>query len=127
MKQLGYRNAPVWFWCKKPDLRESGWAQKGSSQYLLTVQISCERVTLTDFDLWHFVLNRSYMALDEANFDLYDYHWPEDKELIEQSWHRIFAREKFDGDWIGREAYWQGTVERLYLQEVKSTRPFIAR
>jgi len=90
MKQLGYRNAPVWFWCKKPDPRESGWAKK-------------------------------------ADFDSYDYHWPEDKELIEQSWRRLFAREKFDEDWIGKEAYWQGTAERLYLHEVKSIRPFIAR
>ena len=127
MKQLGYRNAPVWFWRQKPDLRESGWAQKGSLQYLLTVHITCERVTLTDFDLWHVILNRCYMSWDEADFDLHDYHWPEDKDLIEQSWNRLFAREKFDENWIGKEAYWQGTAERLYLHEVKSIRPFIAR
>ena len=48
------------------------------------------------------------MSWDEADFDLHDYHWPEDKDLIEQSWNRLFAREKFDENWIGKEAYWQG-------------------
>lgn len=81
---------PVWLWHtwegrrKRPDMRRSGYAPTGSPIVLLTVDVPDEKVLLSDFDRWHAVLSKDYLATDEND----DYpHSPE--EMVE-SWNRIF-------------------------------------
>ena len=81
---------PVWLWHtwedrrKRPDMRGSGYAAPGTPIVLLTVDVPDEMVLLSDFDRWHAVLNRDYLATDESD----DY--PHSPEEMYESWNRIF-------------------------------------
>ena len=53
---------PIWVWTEKPDLRSWKTSQSSScaqiNQYvLLTLEIPNDQILLSNFDLWHFVLN----------------------------------------------------------------------
>ena len=60
---------PVWAWrafggvTKAPDLRS--WAFTGDKGWLVEVEVADERVLLSDFHLWHFVLNNWYLPMSE--------------------------------------------------------------
>lgn len=111
---------PIWAWYRarglkgdRPDLRETGHLARGEKGVLLELEVERNRVLLSDFDLWHFVLNYWYLAADEADETLFeaeiearglnffrqkplpdpDYH-----RRIEESWKRIF-----DLDWFHHE------------------------
>ena len=54
---------PVWAWHtydgkrKKPDLRHSGYEEKGKECVCLEIEVPDKDVVLSDFDGWHFVLD----------------------------------------------------------------------
>ncbi len=75
-----FENAlPVWAWChylnadkKRPDLRGSGFLLKGQKGVRIEFRKKRSEVLLSDFDLWHCVLNYFYIADNEkedAEFD----------------------------------------------------------
>jgi hypothetical protein len=113
-KQLSIKNKKFkqnkyhfWGWIKKPDLRNYKFRMpKNKSYYLISLNIPDESCILTDFQLWHFVLNGSYFYIKEKDYQQFskkhniDYHnyWnlPSNlkfkamKKEIEDSWQIIF-------------------------------------
>ena len=63
---------PIWFWhqyknskSKRPDLRESGLLSKGTKGVLIEFEKPETEILLSDFNLWHFVLNYWHIANNE--------------------------------------------------------------
>ena len=83
---------PVWAWYqwegvrKRPDMRtHRHWSNKGTPIVLITFQIPDDKVLLSDFDMWHVILNDGYLPLDERD-DKDEY--TENEKL--NSWDNIF-------------------------------------
>lgn len=56
--------APIWGWfqcngeaCPRPDLRRTGHLPRGTRGTRLELLLPASRVLLSDFELWHYVLN----------------------------------------------------------------------
>ena len=70
---------PLWAWYqwqgaskKRPDLRFSGHLPSGETGVLIEFLAEADEVLLSDFELWHYVLNYLYLpssSRDEAQFD----------------------------------------------------------
>ena len=88
-----------------PDLRSSGHLQSGTLGIRLELQVDPTDVLLSDFDLWHYVLNYWYLpssakdgdkferTLREAGLSFYETKpLPDAKshQQIVKSWERIF-------------------------------------
>lgn len=141
---------PVWFWYqwqdaekRKPDLRTSGHLPKGEQGVRLTLTIQADAALLSDFDLWHYVLNYWYLPSSVAEGDAFaaelaavgldsyrtkplpaPYH-----ERLVASWQRIF-----DLDWAApaladpkAEKQLQGVVWEITLAQVQEVQAFVAR
>jgi hypothetical protein len=119
---------PVWAWaCPRPDLRCKGFLSSGSPGVLVEAVVPVERVLLSDFDTWHCVLNRHYLALSEEEDDAHD-AGREDGPSPEKSWERIFDFAALDGSaYAGPVRVVQATVEEIRLSEIVSIRSFVAR
>lgn len=112
---------PIWAWLKRPDLRHR-WASKGQLMVLLTVDVPPERVLVSDHEAWHFVLNKSYLGLDEEDFDS---HRDSSEEALKLSWERIFGPFPVWKDFPN--THLQACVDQVYLHEVLSVRFFNGR
>jgi len=119
-KQMGARlgirpsqnSLPLWAWYqwederkRKPDLRYKGHLSKGERGVRIEFEIDKSKVVLSDFELWHYVLNYWYLPatkedgeafeveLSKKGLSFYEtkplpntnYH-----ECIVKSWERIF-------------------------------------
>ena len=142
---------PLWAWYqwqgqnrRKPDLRASGHLMKGERAVRIEFEIDDRVVLLSDFELWHFVLNYWYLPVSEDDGEAFEkelakhglsfFHTkplPHRKyhERIEKSWRRIF-----DLDWSSEgiaspraEKSIQATLWKLRLDQVKNVQEFIAR
>lgn len=118
---------PVWLWTKKPDLRYSGYNTRGTKCVLLKVEIESERVLLSDFDVWHFVLNNSFINIDSIKDEI-EYTSTE----IEKSWDSIFDLEllRTHPDWGGSvscDQLIQGVTGKVPLHEITLVREFNAK
>ncbi len=152
----GRGNYPVWAWCqwegkrKRRDMREGGHAKRGEKIVQLTIDIPDEDVLLSDFDLFHYVLNYWYLPIDEQDdilfeeeykslgftlHDLQNFNIQSQKmnclrKKITSSWNRIFELDKEDSSWLyGKNdkksiqaAFWE-----LRLERVKKAEIFIAK
>ena len=136
---------PVWAWYrfdgieKKPDLRHSCYGVRGEEMVCVELEIPDDKVLLTDFDLWHFVLNDWW--LDTAMFkngyteEQYDQNrkWfkalsPEEQlREKEKSWEIIFDIEAFENDWISKGQYVQGIFWEIKRENVRKIQRFTAR
>ena len=83
---------PVWAWYqwegvrKRPDMRTHRFCgEKGSPIVLITFDIPDNKVALSDFDMWHCILNDDYLPLSEA--DDKDVFTEEEKI---KSWDNVF-------------------------------------
>lgn len=83
---------PIWAWYqwegmrKRLDMRSHrNWTKKGTPIVLLTIDVPINFVLLSDFDMWHFVLNQSYLPLSKEE-DIED---PTTTQILE-SWNKIF-------------------------------------
>ncbi|MBL9046786.1 MAG: DUF3841 domain-containing protein [Tabrizicola sp.] len=83
---------PVWAWYQardaarpRPDLRTSGHLPRGTKAVLLTLALPEDQVLLSDFDLWHAILNNH--AIPDAATERRDKAGGLDREA---SWNRIF-------------------------------------
>lgn len=119
---------PVWFWHtwestrKRPDMRRGSHAPRGTPVVLLTVDIPDEKVLLSDFDLWHLVLNGYYIADDEEDDD----DRPYSTEEMQESWNKIFdvsAENKYYSESLSIQA----TAWELPMEWVKKVEHFIAK
>lgn len=114
---------PIWLWTKRPDLRSSGYLEKGQKGVLLQVELDPKNVLLSDFQAWHLVLNNHYMSLT-------DY---EDKEVftdeeIQKSWALIFELEQLkESEMWGEPLHLQGVTGTIKLNQIKSVKEFTAR
>ena len=132
---------PIWGWYinrglnKKPDLRRSAYGPSGEQMVCMELEIPDNKMLLSDFDLWHFVLNNWYLG-DSTNEEEQDEEWrwldtlseEEKQKEIEASWDRIFDVDKTSintystfGDYI------QATFWELKLSEVINVQIFTAR
>lgn len=116
---------PVWVWYKfgksyKPDLRFGGYNERGTICYLLELEVNENEILLSNFDYWHFVLNRWKIA-------------DENEEIsIEDSWNRIFDLDfilEEDKEYYTNQDFLmiQGNIWKILKNQVKSVRRFIAK
>lgn len=130
---------PLWAWLqcdgvrkKRPDLRRSGHLSAGERGVLIEFNVAEEQVLLSDFDLWHYVLNRWYLPQtpselrDELGDALRDVATPHQREA---SWQRIFELDwHLEGVSVPRaQRSIQATIWHLPLNAVRSARVFRAR
>lgn len=139
---------PIWAWYqfessqkKKPDLRYSCLLPTGTVGYRIEIDVPEKNYLLSDFQLWHQVLNYGYIAEneeDEIEFDALSDHknfsWSKlpptriDKKM-KRSWNRVF-------DWHSCSHYWgiddsnrqiQASMWKIELADVRCVDRFIAR
>jgi len=142
---------PLWAWNqyqgnskKKPDLRSSGYLPKGTKGVRIKFDIDESSVLLSDFELWHYVLNYWYLpvtekdgnkfekTLNKAGYSFYlnkpvpnvKYH-----QLIEESWNKIFNLDWVEKDIssLNQDKSIQATFWELKLENVIDITKFIAR
>lgn len=92
---------PVWAWYqwegvrKRPDMRtHRRWTTKGTPIVLITFEIPDNMVLLSDFDMWHVILNDGYLALTEDD-DKDDYT----EEEKTKSWDNVFQYDLQNDYW----------------------------
>ena len=128
---------PVWAWYaqngkhNKPDLRSERWGYGlGNEQYAcIEFEISDDLVLLSDFDVWHIVLNNGLISeteeentRQEAYFELLA---PEaQKEYREKNWEYVFDVTPFNNHWITRGDWIQATVWELRKEMIRGVRFF---
>jgi len=136
---------PLWAWYqylgsrKKPIARKHH-LPKRQKGYRVECHVPDEQVLLSDFTLWHQVLNNSYLPINEADHDAFDQEFdaiPEDaadqllerQGVIEASWMRIF-----DLDWYSdyicaprNQQAIQACFWRLEMSQVRQVRSFRSR
>jgi hypothetical protein len=90
---------PVWAWQEwrgrgraRPDLRCSGHLPRGTGGVRIELEIDPARLLLSDFELWHYVLNGWYLPRSASDERRHEAHVG--RGLLEASWQRIF-----DLDW----------------------------
>lgn len=128
---------PVWAWAqydgerkRRPDLRKSGHLCSEAAGFLIEFEAWEHEVLLSDFELWHYVLNRSYLPQELREIE--DDQSPPTRfarRRMEKSWERIF-----DLDWYLEDVSVersqrsiQATVWQVPVSMVISATPFRAR
>lgn len=142
---------PVWAWYqwqwerrKKPDLRFGGHLPKEKRGVRIELAVDDKVVLLSDFELWHYVLNYWYLPASEEEGDRFDAALerrnlsyfqtkplpdPKFHQAIVASWQRIF-----DVDWAAEglaepraKKSIQATLWEVRLGDVRGVQEFIAR
>lgn len=137
---------PIWAMYKeqgrgdgKPDLRSWG-RDKSQGIVRLTLDIPDYEVMITDFDMWHCVLNYWYQSESEDDDDAFAnwckrhgihlldiVNWSksspkleEARRRVESSWDRVIGISKMDPDWIGdwKSRSFQATFWELRMEHV---------
>ena len=87
-------------------------------------------ILLSDFDGWHFVLNHSYLADNEEDFDSFYASKAENaQDQIRASWDKIFDLERYVPDWDcpKDEMSVQATLWQVHISQVKKVEFFNAK
>lgn len=111
---------PIWAWYRRdgsneyPDLNSIGLGYDKPA-VMIEIEIPDEEVLLSDFDLWHSVLNRDFIYDEELT------DWDNDilvpiGETLEESWLEIFK--------IENSKYVQATFWELKLENIISVEEF---
>lgn len=131
---------PIWAWYrrenlnKKPDLRRSGYGEKGKIYACIELELNEDDVLLSDIDGYNYVLNNDYFPLAKSEEE-YNILYVKYKNLNEYekekikigSWNNIFDVEPFENDWL-QKGYWvQATFWTLKKENIKDIRIFKAR
>ena len=140
----------IWAWyrwrgsTRKPDLRCAGHLSRGESGVRLEIECPSDLVLLSDFTLWHYVLNYWYLPASEADgvafeselthhgLSFYDQKpLPHDTyhRAIVDSWDRCFApgRPEPGISEPDEQESIQATIWEITLDQVRECRPFTAR
>ena len=140
-KGLSY---PVWAWPVKPDLRRMGYAERGSKQVRIEFIAPDDQILLSDYELWHSVLNGLYLNRNRSRrgkFEarvrrvtgrtdyFYDQLPPQLQREMEASWLQIFDYHSDDPTWEygWGEQVFQATLPRIELAWVKKVDIFTVR
>jgi len=128
----------LWTWYqwdgarKKPDLRCRGHLPPGERAVRLELECSADQALLSDFSLWHYVLNYWYLPSSEAEGDVFESELadhglsfyrqkpvPHDTyhRAIVESWDRVFDL----GETI------QATLWQITIDQVREYHCFTAR
>jgi hypothetical protein len=147
---------PIWAWYqwkgkrKKRDMREGGFSKRGDRVVQLEIEIPDEKVLLSDFNVYHCVLNNIYVCSSEEESDRfekwYEYHgvkygdWKHDasqneklqivKKKIVESWAGVFDLTKEDDNWLygkNEDKSIQAVFWELREDQVIWAREFIAK
>jgi hypothetical protein len=139
---------PWWGWYRwegtrraRPDLRAGGHLRKGQRGVRLELEIAAERVLLSDFEKWHFVLSNWYLSEDEADDDQFsrqtkqaghrhDDRWPEPlRSKVLASWERIFDLTAGAPGWFAKTSTRsiQATFWELRYRDVRDVTHFTPR
>ena len=146
---------PIWAWWqwaggrRRPDLRASGHLPKGTHGVRLECKVHDERVLLSDFELWHFVLNYGYLPRTQEEGEAFEkeltaagvslmgcsFRNPlphsQYRQKIEQSWEQIFDLTSTDPKHAivspAKDRCIQGTIWELRLDDVIDGKKFTAR
>ncbi len=142
---------PVWAWYqwesskrKKPDLRSAGHLSRNEKG--VRIEFSCHEneALLSDFELWHYVLNYWYLPESMAAEEKFDFEIekqgmsyfktkplpvPRYHQEIVKSWNKIF---ELDWDEPGvtvpkNQKSIQATIWQLKLEQVRSYKHFRSR
>ncbi len=142
---------PVWAWLQwenagraRPDLRARGHLPKGTKGVRIEFECPGKAALLSDFGLWHYVLNYWYLPKSEADekefnaelerrglsfFDtkplpVLKYH-----KRIEKSWNRIFNLDRSQNAFMKsrKSRSIQATVWEVRKEQVEDYRCFQAR
>lgn len=116
---------PVWLWTEKPDLRKSGYLERGEEGILLKIDIEESRVLHSDFQAWHFVLMKEYFDLEQIEEDNRQFVQSE----LEKSWEMIFNIDYLIShpNWGERVCTIQGVTNYIDLSEITLLKKFIAK
>jgi hypothetical protein len=130
----------VWAWYKwngirkNPDLKESGFAESGEKMVCMEIDIPDNRVLLSDFDAWHYVLNDWWIddSTNEKEWDenhkwLDTLRYAKQREIREKSWQKIFDIEELDTEWVKKGFYVQATFYGLELKDIKKIQYFTCK
>ena len=140
-------NYPWWAWVKPPDMRREIWnLSKGEPFCLMELSIPDEKVCLSDFIFWHYVLSEWYCYWTIEEEEAWDNEWQErlgkhwsekrmDKvtrqeyrKRLEDSWKRIFEGDSPDRQAsVWQELVLQATFEPLNLSDVISVKHYVGR
>jgi hypothetical protein len=134
---------PLWAWVERPDLRSGAHLPRGSRGVLLELELPRRAVLLSNFERFHAVLNRHYLACsaaDEARFEQRlassggRQRWPYARAIrprVEASWSRVFsfAARVREPAYYGpaEEATVQAVLWELHEEQVVGARAFTAR
>ncbi|PQO30576.1 hypothetical protein C5Y96_13985 [Blastopirellula marina] len=129
---------PVWAWYRhcngrpRPDLRATGHLPPGTHGVLLQLNVESHRVLLSQFELWHCVLNNSHLSRSEADnkrVERREERGEVTQKEIEASWENIFDLKFGDYRYWGKleERYIQACLPLLELSDVVKTTHFKAR
>ena len=128
---------PVWAWYmkngvrKKPDLRSERWNNgwKGERFACMEIDVSDDRVVISDFDEWCLILlngllsnseeegiklENEYNSLSEKN----------KKAFIDKNWERVFEIVNLNNSWTLRGYMIQATFWELRKEDIRSVRFF---
>ena len=129
IKQVLAAKYPFWAWYKystkknKPDLRQAGHALRGTNCVCMELELAEDSVLLSNFDLWHCVLNDMPVFAEDEWDDSYAAYKKQSSEeqarIKNQSWEKIFT--DFSDSPV------QATFWQLRLDDVKSVQFFTAR
>ncbi|QDV15894.1 hypothetical protein Pan153_05130 [Gimesia panareensis] len=129
---------PTFAWFKyfgtkpRPDLRESGHFPRGTPGVRVELQVDPQQVLLSQFEMWHAVLNQTWLAENETQakeFEALSEAGKLTRPIMEASWNRIFDLKAGDGRSWGKrsERAIQACLERVSIDQVRNVDHFIAR
>ena len=142
---------PVWAWYQwenatrtRPDLRTGGHLSKNERGVRIEFDCDENAALLSDFDLWHYVLNYWYLPESEADGEAFEAELerrglsffktkplphPEYHEKIVKSWDKIFDLDWTEPDLASPrdQKSIQATVWQLRIDQVRSYTCFISR
>ena len=127
---------PVWAWYqwegkrKRMDLRQSGYAMRGTTLVQITFEVEEDSFLLSDFDKWHNVLSCQYVAESEADWDAFYEKFSDPKQSdVESSWGRIFDLQHYCPEWgcTPDKQSVQATLWQIEMSQVKKVEHFLAK
>lgn len=127
---------PVWAWAqwegkqKRMDLRRSGYAKRGTPMVQIEFEADMDSVLLSDFDGWHHVLGKTYIADNEDDFNRF---WELPEQVQEQeaqaSWRKIFDLNRSHQGWESPqdEKSIQAVLWEIKVSQIIKIEHFIAK
>lgn len=98
---------PIWLWPQRPDLRQAIYAyERDRDHVLLEITVDEDEILGSDFDAWHYVLNKWVLGYENESID------------IEKSWERIFDYD-FLKEFDNRKIEEQYVVGKVDISRIK--------